>query len=86
MNKQIVITIRVLEWLYIAAYTIFFLFVGYQLTIMRVQGPQSTIPTLSINALTADAKALDRRFVLPPGTGYTASTSGAFGKSEPFNQ
>lgn len=85
MNKQLYTIIRVLEWLYIGAYTLYFLFVGYQLLLARPATPESTIPTLSTSLVQADAKALEGRFVLQTGVQYTASTSGAFGKSEPFN-
>lgn len=86
MNKQLYTIIRVLEWLYVAVYLLYFLFVGYQLTLARLPAPASTIPVLTTSLLQKDAKALDSRFVLPESVQYTASTSGAFGKSEPFNQ
>lgn len=85
MNKNLYTIIRVLERLYIAAYVLYFLFVGYQLTLARQSAPASTIPALSTSLLQTDAKALESRFVLPGGREYTASASGVFGKSEPFN-
>jgi hypothetical protein len=85
MNKKVYISIRILERLYIAAYVLYFLFMGYQLIIARPATPASTIPVLSTAVLQSDAKALESRFVLPGGVQYTASTSGTFGKSEPFN-
>lgn len=85
MNKQFYTIIRVLELLYIGAYALYFLVVGYQLVIARPETPASTIPVLSTSLLQSDAKALDSRFVLPGNLQYTASSSGVFGKSEPFN-
>ena len=85
MNKHFYIIIRVLERLYIAVYILFFLFVGYQLTLARPVTPASTIPVLSTAVLQSDAKALESRFVLPVSAQYTATTSGTFGKIEPFN-
>lgn len=85
MNKQFYMIIRVLEWLYIGVYALYFLFVGYQLVIARPAMQDSTIPVLSTSLLQMDAKSLESRFVLPESVQYTASASGAFGKSEPFN-
>lgn len=85
MNKQRTIAIRVLEWLFIAVYALYFLFVGYQLVLERPTPPVSTIPVLSVSLVEADAKALEGRVVLPAGSQYTATASGVFGKSEPFN-
>ena len=85
MNKQLYIIIRVLEWLYIAVYALYFLFVGYQLTLAHTAVPVSTIPVLSTSIIQSDAKALEGRVVLPVSAEYTATASGIFGKSEPFN-
>lgn len=85
MNKQLTIVIRVVEWLYIAVYTLYFLLIGYQLLVARPVTPESTVPVLSVTQLQADATALEDRVVLVSGSQYTASTGGAFGKSEPFN-
>jgi len=85
MNKHLYTIIRVFERLYIAACVLYFLFVGYQLSIARPATPVSTIPVLSTTVLQSDAKALESRFVLPAGVQYTASASSIFGKSEPFN-
>jgi len=84
MNTQRYTIIRILEWLYIAVYAVYFLFVGYQLLLVRPKTPVSTIPVLSTSLLQADTRAIDKRFVLPVGVEYTASASGMFGKSEPF--
>ena len=85
MNKNLYTIIRVLERLYIAGYILFFLFVGYQLTLARPETPASTIPVLSTSLLQSNAKALENRLVLSDSVKYTATTSGVFGKSEPFN-
>ena len=85
MNKKIFYSIRFLTRLYVAGYVIYFLYVGYQLFLARPPTLQSTVPVLSKNLLTSDAKALESRFVLPTGVQYTATTSGVFGRSEPFN-
>lgn len=85
MNKLFYTIIRVLAWLYLAVYLVYFAFVGYQLLLVRRLAPASTIPVLSVSQLQSEAKALESRFVLPVSVQYTATTSGVFGKSEPFN-
>jgi len=85
MNKQLIIIIRVVERLYIAALVLYLLAAGYQVTIARLVSPASTIPVLSTSLLQSNAKALESRLVLSDSAQYTATTSGTFGKSEPFN-
>jgi hypothetical protein len=85
MNKQLIIIIRVVERLYIAALVLYLLVAGYQVTIARLVSPASTIPVLSTSLLQSNAKALENRLVLSDSAQYTASASGVFGKSEPFN-
>ena len=85
MNKAIFTFIRVLIWLYAAAYFCYFLIIGYQLIVAHPNSPQSSIPVLSVSTLSTNAKALEGRVALPDVTQYTASASGAFGRSEPFN-
>lgn len=85
MNKHLYTIIRVVDRLYIAAFVFYLLFMGYQVTLARPATPESTIPVLSTALLQSDAKALENRLVLPGSAQYTASASGVFGKSEPFN-
>ena len=85
MNKYLYTIIRIFQWLYIGAYVLYFLFVGYELIIRRFPIPPSAIPILSITLIQSDANALESRVVLPASAQYTASTSGVFGRLEPFN-